>query len=435
MKRCWFLALKDLRLLLRDPAALFWAFGFPVLFALFFGFAFSGAGRGPGGLRLAVVDEDQSPLAARFIARLGGAADGVTTFPVTRPEALAKVRRSEAAAAVLIGPRFGDTLTGVLAPMEWPPSTSPLELAVDPGRRMEAGFLQGKLLQARFETLADELLEPSRLSRMLDESRRTVSTAAGLSTPTREAYVRMIGSAEELLELGDLLSTRTGRGSAIASLLMVPQTELARSRDNRPDSYFQVAFPQAMLWGLLGCVAAFAVSLVQERTRGTFQRLRIAPLARTEILAGKALACFVTALAVIAILTVVGRLVFQIRLSSYPLLAGVALSLAVCFVGIMMFASMLGRTEQGVSGAGWALFLVMSMFGGGMLPLFIMPPWMQRISDFSPVKWGILALEGVYWRQFSAEEMVRPCAVLIGCGVLFFALGLALTKRMDRRSG
>jgi ABC-2 type transport system permease protein len=63
-----------------------------------------------------------------------------------------------------------------------------------------------------------------------------------------------------------------------------------------------------------------------------------------------------------------------------------------------------------------------------MIPLFVMPSWMQTVSNASPVKWGILALEGATWRGFSASEMALPVGVLLGVGVAGFALGVRLFR-------
>ncbi|MCA9255183.1 MAG: ABC transporter permease, partial [Phycisphaerales bacterium] len=70
----------------------------------------------------------------------------------------------------------------------------------------------------------------------------------------------------------------------------------------------------------------------------------------------------------------------------------------------------------------------MSLIGGGMIPLAFMPEWLQSISDVSPVKWSILAMEGAVWRNFSPAEMLKPCAVLIGIGVVSFLIGLRAFK-------
>ena len=89
-----------------------------------------------------------------------------------------------------------------------------------------------------------------------------------------------------------------------------------------------------------------------------------------------------------------------------------------------MLLSVLGKTEQSAGGIGWAVLLVMAMLGGGMIPLFIMPGWMQTLSHVSPVKWSILAMEGAIWRGFSFGEMMLPCGILLGVGLACFAIGV-----------
>jgi len=88
-----------------------------------------------------------------------------------------------------------------------------------------------------------------------------------------------------------------------------------------PRSTWEVTFPQALQWALIGVAAAFAVGLVVERRRGTFLRLRLAPISRFQILAGKGLACFIAAVTACLLLLAIGILVFHVRVASWPLLA------------------------------------------------------------------------------------------------------------------
>jgi ABC-2 type transport system permease protein len=201
-----------------------------------------------------------------------------------------------------------------------------------------------------------------------------------------------------------------------------------RNEKVRPSSAFDFTFPQGILWGVIGSALGFALSLVTERTRGTLMRLETSPLSRLDVLAGKALACFVAIAAVESILLAIGVSFFGIRPASWAMLAAAALAVAVCFVGMMMTVAVLGRTEQSAGGLGWAIMMPLAMFGGGMIPLFVMPSWMQTVSNVSPVKWGILALEGATWRGFSASEMALPISVLLGVGVVGFALGVRLFR-------
>jgi ABC-2 type transport system permease protein len=92
----------------------------------------------------------------------------------------------------------------------------------------------------------------------------------------------------------------------------------------------------------------------------------------------------------------------------------------------------LGKTEQSVAGAGWAIMLVQSMIGGGMVPLMFMPSWMQTLSNFSAVKWSIYTLEGAIWRGFSTADLILPMGILILIGVITFSVGVTILARFDR---
>ena len=155
-----------------------------------------------------------------------------------------------------------------------------------------------------------------------------------------------------------------------------------------------------MMWGVLGCAAGFAITIVRERKQGTFLRLQVAPVTRSQIVAGKALACFLTVIGVIAVMVALGTWL-GMRPRSPALLAIAAVCIAFCFVGIMILMSMIGKSEEAVSGGAWAANMFMAMFGGGMMPLLFMPGFMKTLSNFSPVKWSILALEGSIWRGFT----------------------------------
>lgn len=191
-----------------------------------------------------------------------------------------------------------------------------------------------------------------------------------------------------------------------------------------PENAFAITFPQGIVWAIIGCVMTFAVGLVSERVHGTFVRLRMAPLTRTAILGGKALACFsAIALVQLALFAIAG-LVFGVRPMSPGLLAVASISAGCAFVGFMMMIAGSARTEQGVSGVGWALLMPMAMFGGAMIPQFVMPAWMLTVGHLSPIKWSILAFEGAIWRGFSAADMILPCTILVGFGLVCFAIGI-----------
>ncbi len=413
------LALKDLRVLIADKGNVFWVFVFPALFALLFGAIYSGAGDGPSGMKLAVVDEDKSEMSEKYVAHLESE-EALSVLRLDRDDALGRVRKGNVAAAVVIGQGFGDGF-GAIFDADDPK----LQIASDPGRKMEGAYLEGLLAKAQFEVMAARFQDRPWMQQQMGTWRSEIASDNDLDAGDAQVYLRFFDAMSNFLDDVNEQDYESGLGDG---MLSVARLDVQRESD-MPKTGFQITFPQAIIWAILSCAATFAVSIVRERTTGTFQRLRIGPISQAHILAGKGLACFLTCAFVAGMLTLGGRLIFKVPIGSPVLLVVAATCAVLCFVGLMMFVSTLGKTEQSVGGAGWAMLMIMAMFGGGMMPLVFMPSWMQRFSHFSPVKWGILAMEGAIWRDFSIGEMLFPCGVLLLIGLVLFLLGVLMLRR------
>lgn len=371
MREVLALALKDVRLLLRDRAAFVFTFFWPLLMAVFFGMMFSGGAGDRPGLPIALFDEDGSEGSKALVSRLE-AGDEVEVMGVSsRDEATAAVRRGKRAASVVLPKGFGEATRGVLS------KPARLEVGFDPSRKAEAGLLQGLLVRA-----------------VMDQRVKALPSAA--RSPVE--FVPM-----------EISAVRQG-----------------------PRNSFSYTFAQGIVWGILGAAAAFGTSIVAERTHGTLVRLAMSPFSRSRILTGKAVACFATTTCVSTLLVAIAAAAFGVRPTSVPILALAIVCASIGFVGLMMLLAVVAKTEASASGMGWAVFLVMALFGGGMVPLFFMPAWMGTVSNASPVKWSILALEGGLWRGFSLAEVAPACAILLAIGAVGFTVGVKCFRWSDR---
>jgi len=423
MNSIFALAGKDLRILMRDKTGFFFSLMWPLIIAIFFGTIFGGGGEGrSSAIPIVIVDEDGTEASRAFVARLEEASE-LDVMPGTREEAVDLVRRGKKTSFVVLKPGFGSASQN---PFWGEPPT--VELGTDPARHAEAGMVEGILVKYASERLQDFFANSSGQQQNIAEARDAISASRDMDPAVREHFVDFFAALEDFL--GEQQDLRQADTSYVASgglegftPLEVEHAEITVERRG-PTNAYAISFPQGIAWGLIGVAAGFGISLVTERTRGTLVRLQTAPISRTTILAGKATACLATTVTLSLILLVVGWLLFGLRPSSIAMVIFAVISSAVAFAGIMMLLSVLGKTEQAAGGIGWAVLIVMSMLGGGMIPLFVMPSWMRTASHVSPVKWSILALEGAVWRQFSFSEMLLPCGVLIGVGVVFFSIGV-----------
>jgi ABC-2 type transport system permease protein len=443
MRQVLALAMKDLRLLLRDRVGFFFTFFFPLIIGVFFGYVFAGpkSNDASSELRILVADLDDTD-ASRDLARRLDEHRLVAVEPAGSDDAArASVLAGRRTAAIIIPDGFGAASANLFV------GQSPtIQLALDPSRSAEGAMLQGVLMEVAFTSMQSDFQHADRMRERATIARDALQSN-NLPPPLRAAFETLLDSSVGLAEQIEMQNEaglapddagvagnggETGGDAGGWSPIAIETVEIRRTRANRPSNAFEVTFPQAMIWGILGSCYGFAMSLVVERTKGTLMRLRVAPVSTSALLLSKALACFLTMLVVMAMLLVIGELFFNVRPQSPLFLAIAILSAAVCFCGMMMLLAVLARTEAAAGGFGWAILLILAMLGGGMIPLFVMPGWMQRASVVSPVNWAIRAMEGAIWRGFSAQQMLTPCAMLLAFGAICFALGVLGFKRLER---
>ena len=421
MKSIFTLAFKDLILQSRDWFGLFWILAFPLMLALFFGSIFAGAGKGASrALTIAVIDEVKSKASADFLERLGKS-NALHLQPMPLEEARTAVIKGKKVAYLVLKAGFGDES------MFFGGEGKKIELGIDPSHRADIEMLKGLIMEAVFADFQTMFTDPSKGRDQARQALNGIDKSLGLNDASKELFRGFFGQLDVFL---DKMPAAMGDGKEAFKFIDLQVNDTA-TQDDGPKSAFEITFPSSILWAMIGCVAAFSISLVTERREGTFLRLRTAPLSLIQLLAGKGLACFLMCCGATILLLAFASLALGARLGNLPYLALAIICTSLCFTGIMMFVSTLGRTEQSVAGAGWGIMMPMAMLGGGMIPLIAMPPWMLTASHFSPVKWGIYALEGAIWRRFTFVEMLLPCAILLAIGAVGFSVGVMWLKKQE----
>ncbi|MGD8628665.1 MAG: ABC transporter permease, partial [bacterium] len=354
------LAIKDLKLIVRDKTGFFFVLFFPLLMAVFFGSIFGGNGGGQSSaIPVLVVDEDMSEESAAFVKRLADATE-LDIRPATREEAISQVRRGKVSAYIALTPGFGEASKR----MFWGEAPN-VELGVDPSKQTTAGMLEGILMKYGSERFQKLFTDPASQRSSINDARKALRGSVGMPSGARDNLNQFFTDLDRFLGDGSFMAgTDTAASGGAAGgppggfqPLVVTRAEITVSRAG-PTSAYAVSFPQGAIWGIIGAAAAFGISIVVERTHGTLVRLQTAPISRSQILAGKALACFATTVVISVALFLLARLVFGLRPGSVPLLALAIVSSSIAFVGIMMLLSVIGKTEQSAGGIGWGILLV-----------------------------------------------------------------------------
>lgn len=378
------IAIKDLRVIAREPATVIFAVLFPIVFGVFFGLIFSSSAEDSAGVRIAIVDADGSGESERFVAFLESRPALRVRRAVERVDADGWLRAGEVVAIIDVANGFGEAVE------RWPLSArGEITLRADPARRAEAALVRGMVQAGIGAALQRRFMPPN--AHDSNDVNEDVEAAAP------NGPIRVIDDTPALAD--------------------------------RPANAFAVTFAQAAVWALMGCAASFATGLVREHHAGVVVRLRAAPIGPTTLLAGKALACFGACVAVGGLMLLLGRLAFGVPWRDPALLALGLVMGSLAFTGVMVLLAVLARRTASPGQVAWAVILVMAIVGGGMLPLFAMPEWLATAASVSPVKWSILLIEGGTWRDLPASSIVAACAVLTTIAAIGLGVGRVILAR------
>lgn len=192
-----------------------------------------------------------------------------------------------------------------------------------------------------------------------------------------------------------------------------------------------------MLFGVMGVGESF----FEERENGTWQRLLISSVTKSELLGGKLLAGYLIALGQMLLLFLMGYFVFKVPFGytaggrAAVLLIMVAGSLAALALGLFV-ASLFSNRKQ-FSAFFTILILMMCQIGGAWTPLFLMPKWIQELSRFTFVAHAMEAFNLTYFGEGLRAVLPNLGALLVFAAVCFmlsyYLLETSEAKPLRRR--
>jgi ABC-2 type transport system permease protein len=172
--------------------------------------------------------------------------------------------------------------------------------------------------------------------------------------------------------------------------------------------------------------------LLRERRQGIWRRLQTAPITPETLLAGKALATALVALAQIMATFAFGALVFRVTVNGSPIgFLLMALTAAVLSASTGLLVAAVGGNEGRARSVAILVILTLSLLGGLWLPAFLLPAWVQRLALALPTTWASHGLEGVTWQGMQLAA-AWPCALaLLGFSAVFLLVAWWRLTRAD----
>ncbi|MEQ8418869.1 MAG: ABC transporter permease [Arenibacter algicola] len=194
--------------------------------------------------------------------------------------------------------------------------------------------------------------------------------------------------------------------------------------------------PAWTLFAIFFIIVPLSINMVKEKSQGTFVRLRTNPVSYLTVLGGKTMIYLAVCLIQFGLMLGIGVYLFpSLGLPSLavtgkiPLLFLVALFAGLAAIGLGLLLGTVARTQEQSAPFGATFVVILAALGGVWVPVFIMPKFMQTLSNLSPMNWGLNAFYDVFLRDAGILDLIPELTLLF----LFFVITTAISIVYNER--
>ena len=205
-------------------------------------------------------------------------------------------------------------------------------------------------------------------------------------------------------------------------------------------NYIQFMYPGIIAMTVLMTSVMSGVSIVWDREFGFLKEVLVSPLSRSGVLAGKAVGAATIAIIQGAIMLVLAPIVnVPIKLGTVLALLPLLLILSLALSGLGLLIGSRMRSQQGFQIVMQLVIFPMMFLSGIFFPISGVDTWLEVLSKFNPVTYGIDAIRQVFLGTEVAGVtvfghtmgIVDSAIVVAMVGVVFLATAIWVFNKQE----
>lgn len=196
--------------------------------------------------------------------------------------------------------------------------------------------------------------------------------------------------------------------------------------------------PAWTLFAIFFIIVPLSINIVKEKSQGTFVRLRTNPVSYATVLGGKTIVYLVVCLIQFVLMLLIGIYLFPaIGLPTLdisgrlPLLFLVATFAGLAAIGLGLLLGTIAKTQEQSAPFGATFVVILAAMGGVWVPVFIMPKFMQTLSNISPMNWGLNAFYDVFLRNGSFLDILPELLLLLAFFIITTSIAILYNERKN----
>ena len=423
MKKLLIIALKDLKIMFRDPSSLVWMLVTPIALTLAMAFAFgrlTGGGQAAGlsDIPVIIVELDGGQMSEPIVQTFQSQElSHLITATLSTDEAAARtaVDKDEVAAAIIIPAGFtAKIIPAALQQGDFSPllqrEQGVVEVYASPKRPISVSIVR---------SIVNAVLN------------RMAAAGAAAQTSITQLIVSGYVSPQDMQKIGNEIGQRTGEQAAQGSSLKLTAQVVGAQTNSGSFDWMAYMAPSMAVLFLMFTVSLGGRSILAERQWGTLQRLLISPSSAAQVLGGKVSGIFLTGLAQMLILIVFSALAFGLRWGAPIALIVLIVATVFAATGWGALIAAYAKSPGQAMSIGSMMALVFAGLAGNFVPRQNYPEWLQKLSLVTPNAWALEGFQSL-GQGGGMQAVLLPVMALTIMGVVLFAVSTVLFRRQYR---
>ncbi|PLY09941.1 MAG: ABC transporter permease [Arcobacter sp.] len=204
---------------------------------------------------------------------------------------------------------------------------------------------------------------------------------------------------------------------------------------SKPSSV-QQSVPAWLVFSMFFILIPISNTFINEKNFGTISRIRSIDVSLFPILLGKIIPYFIVNQIQVVIMILVG--IFIVPLlggdslvisGNYLLIFCMSSAISIAAICFALFIANISKTTEEATSIGGVTNIVLAALGGIMVPKFVMPQFMQDISSYSPMSWGLEGLLEIFVRGGSFSDIKIYLLYLCSFAIVFLLLAYMKLKK------
>lgn len=384
---------KDLKLFITDKRSVLLTFLMPMVLITVFALAF---GRNSSGdsdpVTVYISDKDQTPVSSTYILQLDSIKE-VDLITIEADTGRQKISAGKLTSMIILEKGFSDSLLSS--------KSVPVTYVYDESKAIEAN-IAGQIVQ--FFT--------QRFVQYYNENK------------TAQLQLPLPDSAQNMQIKKYILETLKSNNIQLKS-------ESVQGKKKKSPGLIQAVAGTAVMM-LLFSVTALGAGILEEKENGTLKRIFYTPLNPYHLLWAKMTTANLVAMAQLFVMFIYANILFGLEIgTNIPALIIMVFCTAFACSSFGVFLASVAKTRQQVQAYSTLIILSMSVLGGSMVPLFLMPGWIQNIAVVSVNYWSIQGFYDIFWRELPFDSytfLMKPFTLLL-IGIIMLSVSAFFYKK------